>query len=206
MQDATKRLGRFLRLKKMITMTKEKNFSKSEDSSANSVEQVALEHARWIVDGLWQRWRFQHTKSRMLLTVVVAVFGGLLVTASTMHSDLGWPVWATLVIVTLPWILSGYFLLQSLKIVELEDEANRFVKMWNLYYRRNRQDSEDDFRTWLVTTLTGADEESNSVILSLREDAHRRAGYYERAQRWFYGGVLWVPAVVVVFWLGRLSS
>lgn len=187
-------------------MTKENIFSKSEGSNASSVEHVALEHARWIVDGLWQRWRFQHTKSRMLLTVVVAVFGGLLVTANTLYSDLGWPVWAILVIVILPWILSVYFLLQSLKIVELEDEANRFVKMWNLYYQRDRQDSEDEFCKWLVTTLTGADEEPDSVILSLREDAHRRAGYYERAQRWFYGGMLWAPAVVVVFWLGRLSS
>lgn len=188
------------------TMSEEKNFSEPESKGSDSVEQVALEHARWIVDGLWQRWRFQHTKSRTLLTVVVALIGGLLVTARAMYSDLGWSVWVTIVIIVLPWVLSGYFLLRSLKVVELEDEANRFVETWNLYYQRDCQDSEDDFRKWLVTTLTGADEEPNSVILSLREDAHRRAEDYERAQRWFYGGVLWVPAVVVVFWSGRLSS
>ena len=187
-------------------MSEEKNFAKPESEGADSVEQVALEHARWIVDGLWQRWRFQHTKSRTLLTVVVAVVGGLLVTARVLNSYLGWSVWVTMFIIVLPWGLSGFFLLRSLNVVELEEESNRFVETWNLYYQRNCQDSEDDFRKWLVTTLTGADGESNSVILSLRKDANRRAEDYGRAQRWFYGGVLWVLAVVVVFLVGRLSS
>lgn len=187
-------------------MSEEKNYSEPEGKGADSVEQVALEHARWIVDGLWQRWRFQHTKSRMLLTVVVAMVSGLLVTARVLNSYLGWPVWVTIVMVVLHWGLSGFFLLRSLNVVELEDEANRFVETWNLYYQRDCQDSEDDFRKWLVTTLTGADGESDSVILSLREDANRRAENYERAQRWFYCGVLWTLAVVVVFWVGRLSS